>query len=110
MPRFVPLLVGVQRFLSLYPLPGPNIQKSTRNGKGIFSLKQIVPPANWKPQAHDYQQKLEHLMVKNPIEQNVQGRGGFYESKNIVQPKLSLKAYRKYAEKESSKVASTTTA
>ena len=38
-------------------------------------------------------------MVKHPIEQNVQGRGGFYESKNIVQTKMSLKAYRKYAER-----------
>jgi len=42
--------------------------------------------------------------VKNPIEQNVQGTGGFYESKNIVQNKMSLKAYRKYAENETAKV------
>ena len=37
-------------------------------------------------------------MVKSPIEQNVQGKGGFYESKNIVQNKMTFKAYRKYAE------------
>lgn len=64
-----------------------------------------MPPAGWKPQAKDYQQKLEHLSVKHPIEQNVQGKGGFYESKNIVQTKMTLKAYRKYAERESKKVA-----
>ena len=60
-------------------------------------LRQIVPPPEWKPQAKDYLQRLENLTVKHPIEQNVQGRGGYYEAKNIVQPKMSLKAYRKYA-------------
>lgn len=69
-------------------------------------LAQIVPPPQWKPQAEDYSQRLENMWVKNPIEQNVQGRGGFYESKNIVQPKMTLKAYRKYAEREGQKVAS----
>lgn len=67
-------------------------------------LIQIVPPSGWIPQSTNYHQKLDNLIVKNPIEQNVQGSGGFYESKNLVQNKMTLKDYRKYAERESKTV------
>ena len=63
-----------------------------------------MPPTGWRPQSKNYLQRLENLIVKNPIEQNVQGTAGFYESKNIVQNKMSFKAYRKYAEDENAKV------
>jgi hypothetical protein len=73
--------------------------------KVLFFVIQVVPPPSWKAQSVDYQKKLENLMVKNAIEQNVQGMGGFFESKNIVQKKMTFKSYRKYSEKESAKVA-----
>jgi hypothetical protein len=58
-----------------------------------------VPPEGWKGNIQNYQQALEKLKIKNAIEQNVQGKAGFFESKNIVQKKMSYKAYKKYAEK-----------
>lgn len=63
-----------------------------------------MPPPGWTPQSKNYSLKLENLIVKNPIEQNVQGTGGYYESKNIVQNKMTLKAYHKYADSETAKV------
>lgn len=46
-------------------------------------------------------ERLEALEIKNPIEQNVQGTNGYFESKNIVQKKMTFKAYKKYAERTS---------
>lgn len=43
---------------------------------------------------------MDKLSVSHPIEQNVQGSGGYFEARNLVQPKITFKAYRKYAERE----------
>ncbi len=64
-----------------------------------------MPPKGWSPRAKDYEQRLVNLMVRHPIEQNVQGTGGFYEARNIVRDKMPLKQYRRYAEKEGARVA-----
>ncbi|CAM5999857.1 unnamed protein product [Sphagnum balticum] len=73
---------------------------------GLFdSDGDVVPPKGWSPRAKDYEQRLVNLMVRHPIEQNVQGTGGFYEARNIVRDKMPLKQYRRYAEKEGARVA-----
>lgn len=105
MPRGATQRRGVQPFLWLHPQAGGNLLEGLWHGESKSIIREIVPPAGWKPQAKDYQKRLENLSVRHPIEQNVQGKAGFYESKNIVQPKMTLKAYRRYAEKESQKVA-----
>lgn len=43
---------------------------------------------------HNYQKKLENLVVHGPIEQNVFGKGGIYECLHIPKKSLTLEQYR----------------
>jgi hypothetical protein len=62
---------------------------------------QVVPPAGWKGTLPNHPALLERLDVTHPIEQNVQGNAGYFEARNIVQPKMTLRNYRRYAERQS---------
>lgn len=67
-----------------------------------------MPPEGWRASLPNYQAALERLDVAHPIEQNVQGTAGFFEARNIVQPKMTLRAYQKYAERQSASVSTKT--
>jgi hypothetical protein len=63
-------------------------------------LMQVVPPQGWKGTRGNHESLLDKLEVSHPIEQNVQGAGGYFEARNLVQPKMTFRNYRKYAERE----------
>lgn len=52
---------------------------------------QVVPPPEWKAKSADYSQKLEHLMINGPIEQNIFGKSGVYECLHIQKKSMSYK-------------------
>ena len=43
---------------------------------------------------HNYQKKLENLVVYSPIEQNAFGKGGIYECLHIPKKSLTLDEYQ----------------
>jgi hypothetical protein len=63
-----------------------------------------VPPPGWKGTRENLEAQLDKLEVSHPIEQNVQGSGGYFEARNLVQPKMTFKGYKKYAEREGKSV------
>lgn len=46
---------------------------------------------------HNFQKKLENLVVYSPIEQNVFGKGGIYECLHIPKKSLTLEEYKQKA-------------
>lgn len=39
---------------------------------------QIVPPSGWKARSTSYDEALKNLIIKNPIQQNPEGKMGVY--------------------------------
>jgi len=68
----------VLQFLSIHAQIGPLLQAPIRNGQSISPKTKVVPPEGWKPTRKDYSALLEKLDVSHPIEQNVQGNGGYF--------------------------------
>lgn len=45
---------------------------------------QIVPPSDWKSRSDNVENALDQIVVSSPIEQNVQGRSGFYMNVRLL--------------------------
>ena len=63
-------------------------------------LAKIIPPANWTPTKSGYADiiKSTKIKVKDPIEQQVQGRNGVYQAYNIERKTLTVSQFKKIAE------------
>lgn len=60
----------------------------------LIFIIQVVPPPGWKPASSLYSAKLNDLLVKGPIEQNIFGKGGVYECLHIQKKSLPLSEYK----------------
>lgn len=61
-------------------------------------MVKVVPPRDYRGTKKLTMKELDNVILKNPIEQNAYGRGGFYELLLIQRKSLRLKQYRRKVE------------
>ena len=58
----------------------------------------MIPPKEYRGTKKVTMDDLDNVILKNPIEQNAYGRGGFYELLLIQRKSLRVKQYRRKVE------------
>ncbi len=51
----------------------------------------VVPPKSWKPNSKQTKKNMDDLLVSGPIQQNIFGKGGVYESILIQKKSMTIK-------------------
>lgn len=77
------------------------IEHMERQGAHRAGLAKIIPPKEWVPRRGGYDDEFTaNLLVKGPIQQQVEGRNGVYQQLNIERKTMSVKRFRKMAESD----------
>jgi jumonji domain-containing protein 2 len=63
-----------------------------------FGMVKIIPPTKWKARSKGYKQDIDDILISNPIEQNVTGKGGIFELLYIAKKSLRIREYKKKVE------------
>lgn len=76
------------------------VNKAQKKYKKDYGIVKVVPPKGWKARRGSYNSnEVNQFVLKTPIEQHVQGTGGFYQLQLQPKKSVSIKDFReKYQE------------